>query len=101
MNQTIAIVGESGSGKSTLVDLITLALKPTKGDILYNKVKYDQLNLNSLRSRIGFVSQDMVVFDDTIANNVSLKIGLSSFDKNRKLKSKINYSLIHPPPRTL
>ncbi len=71
-SKTIALVGESGAGKSTLVDLMTLLLRPQSGEILIDGVPHYDINLLSWRSQIGFVSQDTVVFDDTIANNICM-----------------------------
>ena len=72
---SVALVGESGAGKSTIVDLLTLMLKPLTGQVLIDGVPWDQIELASWRKQIGYVSQDTVVFDDTIANNISLWIG--------------------------
>jgi subfamily B ATP-binding cassette protein MsbA len=69
---SIAIVGESGAGKSTIIDLITLLLRPSKGEIIIDGVKSNDIELESWRSNIGYVSQDTVIFDDTIANNITL-----------------------------
>ena len=71
-NQTIAIVGESGSGKSTLVDLITLILRPQNGEIYVDGMEGRNILVDSWRSQIGYVSQDTVIFDDTVANNIGL-----------------------------
>jgi ABC-type multidrug transport system fused ATPase/permease subunit len=71
-NQTIALVGESGAGKSTLVDMMTLMLKPRTGEIRIDGVPHDEIDLASWRSQLGYVSQETVVFDDTVANNISL-----------------------------
>ncbi|WP_251965227.1 ABC transporter ATP-binding protein [Salinibacter ruber] len=71
-NQTIALVGESGAGKSTLVDMMTLMLKPRTGEIRIDGVPHDEVDLASWRDQIGYVSQETVVFDDTVANNISL-----------------------------
>ncbi len=69
---TIAFVGESGSGKTTLVDLILGTLKPTSGTISYDNVSLAELDLETLRPRVGFVPQDATLFDDTIANNIAM-----------------------------
>jgi ABC-type multidrug transport system fused ATPase/permease subunit len=69
---TVALVGESGAGKSTLVDLLTLMLKPRTGAIRIDGVPHDDIDLPSWRSQIGYVSQETVVFDDTITNNIHL-----------------------------
>jgi ABC-type multidrug transport system fused ATPase/permease subunit len=72
VNTTVAFVGESGAGKSTLVDMMTLMLRPRTGEIRIDDVPGTQADLASWRSQIGYVSQETVVFDDTIANNISL-----------------------------
>ena len=71
-NETIALVGESGAGKSTLVDLLTLMLKPRTGTLTIDGVPHDEVDLASWRDQIGYVSQETVVFDDTVANNIHL-----------------------------
>jgi ABC-type multidrug transport system fused ATPase/permease subunit len=72
VRNSVALVGESGAGKSTIVDLLTLMLKPQTGQVLVDGVPGDQIELESWRKQIGYVSQDTVVFDDTLANNISL-----------------------------
>ena len=69
---SVALVGESGSGKSTLVDLLTLMLRPRRGQVLIDGTPGETVHLSSWRKQIGFVSQETVVFDDTIANNICL-----------------------------
>jgi subfamily B ATP-binding cassette protein MsbA len=70
--KSIALVGKSGSGKSTIVDLITLIIKPTKGSLTIDGNCAENIKLSSWRSQIGYVSQDTVIFDDTIANNICM-----------------------------
>ena len=67
---TIAFVGPSGSGKTTLVKLLLGLYRPERGKILYNKVNYDKLDLDDLREKIGFVSQDTQLFSGTIRENL-------------------------------
>ena len=69
---SVALVGESGAGKSTLVDLLTLMLKPQLGRVLIDGVPGEAIQLASWRRQIGYVSQETVIFDDTIANNICL-----------------------------
>lgn len=80
VRQSVAFVGESGAGKSTLVDVLTLMLKPQQGQVLIDGVPSDRIALSSWRRQIGYVSQETVVFDDTIANNISMWAGKSSND---------------------
>ncbi|MCS3657951.1 ABC-type multidrug transport system fused ATPase/permease subunit [Salinibacter ruber] len=72
VNQTVALVGESGAGKSTLVDMMTLMLKPRTGNITIDGLRHEEIDLVSWRDQIGYVSQETVVFDDTVANNIHL-----------------------------
>ena len=79
-NTTVAFVGESGAGKSTLVDMLTLMLRPRTGEIRIDDVPGSDVELGSWRSQVGYVSQETVVFDDTIANNICLWQGDSDDD---------------------
>ena len=72
VNETVALVGESGAGKSTLVDMMTLMLRPRTGEIRIDGVPHDEIDLASWRPQIGYVSQETVVLDDTVANNIHL-----------------------------
>jgi subfamily B ATP-binding cassette protein MsbA len=68
--ETIAFVGPSGGGKTTLVELIPRFLDPVSGRILYNRIDLRQVPLDRLRTNIALVSQDTVLFDGTIADNI-------------------------------
>ncbi len=68
--QKIAIVGGSGEGKTTLVDLIPLYSIPTKGEIKIDGVDIKKLNLQFLRSLTAYVPQEVILFNDTIENNI-------------------------------
>jgi ATP-binding cassette, subfamily B, bacterial len=68
--ETIAFVGPSGSGKSTLVKLLVGLYKPNEGQILYDNIKGDDLNLDQLREKIGFVTQETQLFAGTIRENL-------------------------------
>lgn len=72
INKMIAFVGESGAGKSTLIDTLTLLLKPQEGNIYIDGIDSSEIEVGSWRSQIGYVSQETVVFDDSIANNICL-----------------------------
>ena len=69
--EMVALVGSSGSGKTTLVNLIPRFYEPTAGRILIDGVDIQSYSLRSLRSQIGMVSQDVVLFDDSIRNNIA------------------------------
>jgi subfamily B ATP-binding cassette protein MsbA len=69
--EVVALVGASGAGKSTLVDLIPRFYEPTAGRILLDGVDTREITLSSLRSLIGIVSQDTVLFNDTVLHNIA------------------------------
>jgi len=70
LGETIAFVGPSGSGKTTLVKLLVGLYAPQTGQILYNGHKSTEVDLNQLRERIGFVTQDTQLFSGTIKENL-------------------------------
>jgi len=69
--EMIALVGPSGAGKTTVINLLPRFLRPTAGDILLDGVSIADLTLASLRRQLALVSQDVVLFDDTIAANIA------------------------------
>ena len=71
-NKSIAFVGKSGSGKTTLANLICLLLKPNAGEIYIDNLDSSDIETESWRDQIGYVSQETIIFDDTISNNISL-----------------------------
>jgi subfamily B ATP-binding cassette protein MsbA len=68
---TLAIVGKSGSGKSTLVSLLPRFYDPQQGAVLLDGVDVRDYRMKDLRNQISYVSQEVVLFDDTIRNNIS------------------------------
>jgi subfamily B ATP-binding cassette protein MsbA len=70
-NKSIGIVGESGAGKTTLFDIITGMLTLQTGKICVDGIDYSDLELSSLRRIIGYVTQEPIIFNDTIADNIS------------------------------
>jgi len=89
IKSSIAIVGESGSGKTTLVDLITLLHYPSSGQIIIDNVTHDKIKKSSWRKQIGYVSQDALIFDDTIANNITM---WNTNQKQRDMIKKMRYA---------
>ena len=69
--ETVALVGASGSGKSSLVNLIPRFYLPTEGRILLDGIDIADLGLTSLRRNIALVSQDILLFNDSIRNNIA------------------------------
>ena len=69
--QTVALVGTSGGGKSTFVNLVTRFYAPASGTITLDGVPYQDLKLQNLRAQMAMVSQNVVLFDDTLAANVA------------------------------
>lgn len=68
--EKVAFVGESGSGKTTLVDLITGLYKPKNGDVYLDDIKLEDKNIGYWRQSIGYIPQEVYLFDGTIADNV-------------------------------
>ena len=69
--QMVAVVGSSGSGKTTLANLLPRFYTPTAGSVLIDGVDIQSYTLASLRAQIGIVSQEVVLFDDTVFNNIA------------------------------
>jgi subfamily B ATP-binding cassette protein MsbA len=72
--KTIALVGASGGGKSTLADLLPRFYDPVKGSIEIDGIDIKELNINSLRALMGIVTQESILFNDTVYNNIALGI---------------------------
>ena len=69
--EVVAIVGPSGAGKSTIADLIPRFYDPKDGEILIDQENIKKLSLASLRKNMGIVTQDVILFNDTIKNNIA------------------------------
>lgn len=69
--QTLALVGRSGSGKSTISNLLTRFYQPQSGQIMLDSVPLSEIELRALRKQFALVSQNVTLFNDTIANNIA------------------------------
>ncbi len=79
--QTVALVGISGGGKSTFVNLVTRFYTPQSGRLLLDGVPYEDIALASLRAQLAMVSQNVVLFDDTLGANIAY--GAEQVDNER------------------
>lgn len=70
-NETIAIIGESGSGKTTVMNLMAGLLTPASGEVMIDDVNLESLDKETYQRRIGYITQEPVIFNDTIFNNVT------------------------------
>jgi ABC-type multidrug transport system fused ATPase/permease subunit len=71
-NQTVAFVGSSGSGKTTITNIIAGLLPIENGSFKINGIDFCNLNLNQYQSLIGYITQEPVIFNDTIYNNITM-----------------------------
>ena len=71
---SVGIVGDTGSGKTTIAKLLLRLYEPTDGSIYIGKYNINEIDINSLRKKIGIVSQDSFLFNSTIKNNISYGI---------------------------
>ena len=86
--EIVAFVGPSGGGKSTLVNLLPRFFKPTSGHILLDDIPLEDIVLADVRKQIAFVSQDVILFNDTIAANVAYgAVGQEGIDRGRVLEA--------------
>ena len=80
-NETAAFVGLSGAGKTTIINLISRFYEPTSGAILIDGIDLRQVTLRSLRSQLGLVTQETILFNDTVRNNVAYALGDVPFER--------------------
>ena len=86
--EVVAFVGPSGGGKSTLVNLLPRFFRPTSGAIELDGINLEELSLSDLRRQIAFVSQDVILFNDTIAANVAYGTdAVSGIDRGRVIEA--------------
>ncbi|CAN5558508.1 ABC transporter ATP-binding protein [soil metagenome] len=87
--ETVAFVGATGAGKTTIIGLLNRFYEISKGEILVDGIDIRSFQLNSLRNQIGVVLQDVFLFSDSIANNITLKNPKISIDIVRNASRKV------------
>ncbi len=80
-NETVALVGLSGAGKTTIINLLSRFYDSTSGKITIDGIDIREVSLSSLRSQIGLVSQELILFNDTVRNNIAYGLEEISLDK--------------------
>jgi len=93
--ETLAILGRTGSGKSTIANLICRNFDPTSGEIQVDDRPIEKINLNSLRSNIGYVPQDVFLFSETIGNNIGFGLKDHEFSEEAIRKAAKNAHVLH------
>jgi ABC-type multidrug transport system fused ATPase/permease subunit len=94
-NQTIAFVGQSGSGKTTLTNILTGLLFLDSGQLLVNNVDIKKINLDQFQSKIGYITQEPVIFNDTLFNNITFWSEKNSLNIE-KFKDCLNMASLIP-----
>ena len=79
--QTVALVGQSGSGKSTLVDLLPRYYDPVKGEVMIDGVNIKKYTRHDLRSLMGNVNQEAILFNDTFYNNIAFGVETATLEQ--------------------
>lgn len=79
--KTVALVGQSGSGKSTLVDLLPRYYDPVKGEILMDGINIKNFTTHDLRSQMGNVNQEAILFNDTFFNNIAFGVESATLEQ--------------------
>ena len=97
---TLALVGSSGSGKSTIADLLCRFYPCTQGEILLGGIDINSTSLTALRSRIGVVAQDTLLFNDTVAANIAFGCpGASRHDVEQAARAAQAHDFIAALPK--
>jgi subfamily B ATP-binding cassette protein MsbA len=98
-NKKIALVGSSGAGKTTLVNLLPRFFDVTGGSIRIDGIDIREIKMSSLRSMMGIVTQEVILFNDTVANNIAYGMsdyGMDRIEKAAKLANAYNFIMELP-----
>lgn len=79
--KTVALVGQSGAGKSTLVDLLPRYYDPVKGEVLIDGVNIKKYHTHDIRSQMGNVNQEAILFNDTFFNNIAFGVETATLEQ--------------------
>ncbi len=93
-NETIAFAGESGSGKTSLVNILACLIPPDDGVMKIDSTDRRELNAASFQKRVGYITQDPVIFNDTIFNNITLWAEPTQENRQRYIRA-VDKSAIH------
>ncbi|MBN2408619.1 MAG: ABC transporter ATP-binding protein [Candidatus Aminicenantes bacterium] len=80
-NETAAFVGLSGAGKTTIINLLSRFYDATSGKIMVDGIDVKEVTLSSLRSQLGLVTQDTILFNDTVRNNIAYGLEIASLER--------------------
>jgi len=97
--ETVALVGLSGAGKTTIINLLSRFYEPTSGKIAIDGIDIREVTLTSLRSQIGLVTQELILFNDTIRNNIAYgkeEISLEEIKKAAKAAKAHDFITVLP-----
>lgn len=92
--ETIAFVGESGSGKTTLVNVLAGLLFANKGELLINGISINEIDVRQWRSKIGYITQEQVIFDDTLENNITLWQPVKTLEQKNHFEKVLKMSAV-------
>ena len=84
-NETVALVGLSGAGKTTIINLLSRFYDSTSGKITIDGIDIREVSLSSLRSQIGLVTQELILFNDTVRNNIAYGLEDISLDEIKEV----------------
>ena len=91
---TLAVVGHTGCGKSTLAELIGRVYDTTEGEVLIDGVPIRRITIEKLRAQLGFVPQEVLLFSDTIRNNIAFRLD-GAKDLDERVKEAARKAQVH------